>query len=166
VIALCITALIVPAIVIAQSSQKQSSTQNKNKTVEEVNKIIEPKKQPLPPFPVGDTTPKPIVQPKPVVVPYRAPVAPTGTCADWMRLAGITDPGNAIILINRESGCNPNAVNRSSGACGIGQQLPCGKWPHAWNDPVGGMIDMQSYVMARYGSWANAVAFSTSHGWY
>jgi hypothetical protein len=100
---------------------------------------------------------------------YTAPTvvaAPGGSCASWMAAAGITDTTNAYTLIMRESGCNPNAVNRSSGACGIGQQLPCGKWPHVWNDPVGAMIDMQGYVFARYGSWANAVAFHNAHNYY
>lgn len=81
-----------------------------------------------------------------------------GDCASWMQQAGITDTANAMFIISRESGCNPNARNGSSGACGIGQQLPCGKWPHTWDDPVGGMVDMQNYVIDRYGSWANAVA--------
>ena len=89
-----------------------------------------------------------------------------GGCQDWMNQAGITDTANAYELIMRESGCNPNAVNKSSGACGIGQQLPCGKWSHTWNEPVGAMIDMQGYVMARYGSWANAVAFHNRMNWY
>ncbi len=92
--------------------------------------------------------------------------AVTGNCADWMTQAGITDTVNAYKVIMRESGCNPYSVNASSGACGIGQQLPCGKWPHAWNDPVGAMIDMQNYVVARYGSWANALAFHYAHSWY
>lgn len=91
---------------------------------------------------------------------------PTGDCASWMAEAGITDTASAIILINKESGCNPNAVNPSSGACGIGQQLPCGKWPHTWNDPVGSLIDMNAYVMERYGSWANALNFHLSNNWY
>lgn len=30
-------------------------------------------------------------------------------------------------LIKNESGWNPYALNRSSGACGLGQSLPCGK---------------------------------------
>lgn len=83
-----------------------------------------------------------------------------------MLAAGITDIPNATYLIMKESGCNPNAVNASSGACGIGQQLPCGKWPHQWNDPVGGMIDMQNYVFSRYGSWAAAAGHSQATGWY
>lgn len=96
-----------------------------------------------------------------------AKVAPvSGSCRDWMKQAGITDMETAYKLIMKESGCNPNAVNPSSGACGIGQQLPCGKWSHAWNDPVGGMIDMQNYVFNRYGSWSAAWSHSQAHGWY
>ena len=75
-----------------------------------------------------------------------------------MDAAGITEL-SAYKLIQAESGCNPNAVNRKSGACGIGQQLPCGKWSHIWNDPIGGMLDMKAYVTVRYGSWDNAWAF-------
>lgn len=93
-------------------------------------------------------------------------VAVSGNCASWLAEAGVSDITNAIWLINKESGCNPNAINPSSGACGIGQQLPCGKWKHTWNDPVGSIIDMQEYVMNRYGSWANAVAHHQSHNWY
>lgn len=95
------------------------------------------------------------------------PVAQTtGNCQTWMNQAGITDQANAYKLIMIESGCNPNARNKSSSACGIGQQLPCGKWKHQWNDPVGSMIDMQEYVMARYGSWAKALSFHYAKGWY
>lgn len=93
-------------------------------------------------------------------------VAVTGDCHSWMAAAGIVDQVSAYQLILRESGCNPNARNASSGACGIGQQLPCGKWPHVWNDPVGAMIDMQAYVFGRYGSWANALAHSLANNWY
>lgn len=94
------------------------------------------------------------------------PAQVSGSCSDWMAAAGITDTANAANIINRESGCNPNAVNAGSGACGIGQQLPCGKWSHAWNDPIGGMVDMQAYVMGRYGSWAAAWSHSQQYGWY
>jgi len=119
--------------------------------IPEPAKEVQPKEKPKP------ATPKPVTS-----------VQPTGSCHDWMKQAGITDIANAYPLIMAESGCNPNAVNSSSGACGIGQQLPCGKWPHQWNDPVGGMIDMQAYVFGTYGSWANAYAtfLSRSPSWY
>lgn len=90
--------------------------------------------------------------------------AATGSCSEWMRAAGVTDIGNASILINRESGCNPNAVNKSSGACGIPQALPCSKL--GTNDPVAQIRWMQNYVNARYGGWAGAVAWHNSHNWY
>lgn len=89
-----------------------------------------------------------------------------------MAQAGVTDVGSAIILINRESGCNPNAVNKSSGACGVGQSLPCSKMG-AVNangtsavSPVAQIRWMQNYVIQRYGSWANAVAFHNRNNWY
>lgn len=113
--------------------------------VTETAKVVEPEKPPTPP-------------PTPVVA------APTGSCGDWIAQAGVTDVGNALILINRESGCNPNAVNKSSGACGIPQALPCSKL--GTNDPVEQIKWMQNYVFSRYGSWANAVAHSNSTGWY
>lgn len=94
-----------------------------------------------------------------------APVAhASGSCGEWMVAAGITDMANATTLINRESGCNPNAVNKSSGACGIPQALPCSKL--GTNDPVEQLKWMQNYVNNRYGSWANAVSHSNSKGWY
>lgn len=89
---------------------------------------------------------------------YTPQTAITGSCQQWMDEAGIVDQPIAILVIHKESGCSPTAVNPYSGACGIGQQLPCGKWPHAWDDPVGGLIDMQNYVMGKYGSWAAAWA--------
>lgn len=105
--------------------------------------------------------------PTPVIAaPVRPTVAVAGSCESWMAAAGITDVASARELLRRESGCNPNAINPYSGACGLGQQLPCGKWKHAWNDPVGGLIDMQSYVYERYGSWANALAYHNAHNSY
>ena len=93
-------------------------------------------------------------------------VAVSGTCADWMSAAGITDTYNATILLNKESHCNPRAVNPSSGACGLAQELPCGKSGCALGDGACQMAWMNSYVLRRYGSWANAVAFHLSHNWY
>lgn len=85
-----------------------------------------------------------------------------------MAAAGIPQNlwGYVDSIVSRESGWNPNAVNRSSGACGLGQQLPCGKWTGAWNDPVAALVAMTGYVNARYGGWAGAVAFWNSHHYY
>lgn len=87
-----------------------------------------------------------------------------------MRLAGVTDPINAGIIFQRESGCRPEAQNSSSSAYGVCQALPGSKMASAGDDwqtnPVTQMRWCESYAQARYGSWANAVAFwNTHHYW-
>lgn len=103
----------------------------------------------------------------------RAPEAPVlsrilGTKEDWMAQAGIPQSEWWAVdsIVSRESGWNPNAVNASSGACGLGQQLPCGKWAGAWNDPVAALRAQHGYVVERYGSYSGAVAFWNANHWY
>lgn len=97
-------------------------------------------------------------------------VAVSGTCREWLAKAGVTDINNAMWLINKESGCNPRAVNPTSGAYGIPQSLPASKMASAGSDwetnPVTQIKWMQSYIMARYGSWSAAVEFHKTHNWY
>lgn len=84
-----------------------------------------------------------------------------------MTAAGI-DPANfgyVEFIVQHESGWNPSAVNPSSGACGLGQQLPCGKWAGVWNDPIAALVAMNAYV-SRYGGWAGAYAYWQAHGNY
>lgn len=69
-------------------------------------------------------------------------------------------------IVTRESGWNPNAVNPNGGACGLGQQLPCGKWPGQWNNPVDALNNMNKYVHNRYGGWPQAVDFWNANNWY
>lgn len=94
--------------------------------------------------------------------------AVTGTKTEWMAAAGIPQAHWSLVdaIVSRESGWNPNAVNASSGACGLGQQLPCGKWAGAWNDPVAALVAMTGYVNGRYGGWAQANAFWNQNHWY
>lgn len=93
-------------------------------------------------------------------------VAVNGTCADWIAAAGIEDVGNALELIGRESGCNPNAINSSSGACGVAQELPCGKSGCSLGDGACQVRWMNGYVIGRYGSWSGAVGWHNAHNWY
>lgn len=100
----------------------------------------------------------------------------SGSKVDWMRAAGIPEAhwGMVDILVTRESGWDPNNWNgKSRGvplsantACGLGQQLPCGKWAGAWNDPVAALVAMTGYVNSRYGGWAGAVAFWNANHYY
>lgn len=94
----------------------------------------------------------------------------SGTCSDWMRQAGITDTQNASYIFQRESGCNPTATNKSSGAYGVCQALPGSKMASAGADwktnPVTQMKWCDSYAKSRYGSWAQAVAFWKNNKWW
>lgn len=95
-----------------------------------------------------------------------ARVQVTGDCHAWEVAAGITDFADAEYILTRESGCNPNSINASSGACGVGQALPCSKMGCALGDGYCQMVWFRNYVMGRYGSFANAVAFWRAHNWY
>ena len=89
-----------------------------------------------------------------------------GDCESWIASAGISDTGNARELIRRESGCNPYAKNPSSGACGVAQELPCGKSGCSIGDGACQVRWMSNYVLSRYGSWAAAVQFHNQNNWY
>lgn len=85
-----------------------------------------------------------------------------------MTAAGI-DPANfgyVDFIVAKESSWNPRSVNPNGGACGLLQQLPCGKWAHQWDDPVGALTDGNTYAVSRYGSWAAAYGFWTAHNWW
>lgn len=92
----------------------------------------------------------------------------SGSKEDWLRASGIPEDQWWAVdsIVSRESSWNPNAVNASSGACGLGQQLPCGKWAGAWNDPVAALKAQYIYVVARYGGYPQAVAFWNANHWY
>lgn len=91
-----------------------------------------------------------------------------GNKDQWLAASNIPRDqwGYAEWLVQKESGWNPNARNRSSGACGLAQALPCSKVPGNPHDPVNSLNWMHGYVMGRYGSWENAVNHSKRRGWY
>lgn len=99
-------------------------------------------------------------------VPYTERI--TGDKQSWLAASGIPEDQWWAVdsIVSRESSWNPNAVNKSSGACGLGQQLPCGKWAGAWNDPVAALKAQYGYVTARYGGYPQAVAFWNANHWY
>lgn len=70
----------------------------------------------------------------------------------------------AITLAKRESSCNEYAVNKSSGACGAFQSLPCGKWGAPGSDQY--YLNAINYANSRYGSYVNALNFSYANNWY
>lgn len=105
-----------------------------------------------------------VIGTKPAHLPYTG----GGTKTEWLAASNIPEEswGYADYMVTRESSWNPNAVNRSSGACGLAQALPCSKvGPDPFN-PVVSLNWMNNYVNGRYGGWANAYAFWTKNHWY
>lgn len=92
-------------------------------------------------------------------------VSASGSKKDWLEASGIPSKYWSAVnsIVSGESGWNPSAVNKSSGACGLGQQLPCGKWAGAWNDPVAALKAMNVYVN-KYDGWYGAEAFRNCTG--
>lgn len=67
-------------------------------------------------------------------------------------------------IVSHESGWNPNAVNASSGACGLGQALPCSKITD--HSPIGQLKWTIAYIADRYGTPANAWSIWQKQNWY
>lgn len=93
--------------------------------------------------------------PEPIKTTPVAPSAPTDN----------SDAKTFIYL--KESGNNPGAVNKSSGACGLGQALPCSKLPCSLSDyACQDNWFTNNYMKPRYGTWDNAKAFWLKKGWW
>ncbi len=105
-----------------------------------------------------------VIGTKPNYIPYSG----GGTKTDWLAASNIPEMywGYADWMVMRESGWNPNAVNASSGACGLAQALPCSKLGPNWNNPVVALNWMNNYVNGRYGGWEGAYTFWQVNHWY
>lgn len=104
---------------------------------------------------------------------YSAPSDPAaysggGSKDEWLRAAGIAESDWAYVdyIVSKESGWNPNAVNKGSGASGLVQALPCGKVPGSCFNPVDNLKWADGYAKGRYGSWEGAYSFWTSNHWW
>lgn len=91
-----------------------------------------------------------------------------GTKTEWLAASNISQEywGYADFIVQKESGWNPNAVNGSSGACGLAQALPCSKVPGNPYNPTDSLNWMNSYVNGRYGGWEGAYNFWVKYRWY
>ena len=154
--------------VLSAPNQEGAPSQVKNEipSTEKIA-VAEAKKPAEESLQVENSTPPiaPAPEPEPVT---EAPRAISGSKYDWLAASGIPEDQWTYvdIIVTRESSWNPNAVNPNGGACGLGQQLPCGKWPGAWNDPVAALRAQYQYVTERYGGYAQAVAFWNINHWY
>lgn len=91
-----------------------------------------------------------------------------GSKTEWLAASNIPEEswGYANFMVQKESGWNPNSVNKSSGACGLAQALPCSKLGPNWSNPVVALNWMNGYVNGRYGGWEGAYNFWTKNRWY
>lgn len=80
--------------------------------------------------------------------------------------APVDDNSAKMFIYNHESGNNPSRINKSSGACGLGQALPCSKMGCALGDYACQDAFFTKYMLNRYGSWENARAFWLTHKWW
>jgi len=94
--------------------------------------------------------------------------AASGSKHDWMRAAGIPESQWQYVdyIVSKESSWNPNAINKSSGACSLAQSLPCSKIGPNWRDPVVALKWQYNYVSQRYGGYAGAYSFWQKNSWY
>lgn len=92
----------------------------------------------------------------------------SGSKLDWLRASGIPESDWQYVdyIIQKESGWNPLAVNKSSQAAGLPQALPYSKTNCAWGDAVCQLRWADNYAKARYGSWAGAYQFWLSRHWW
>lgn len=73
--------------------------------------------------------------------------------------------GKSCIYMH-ESGNNPGAINASSGACGLGQALPCSKMGCSLSDYACQDAFFTHYAISTYGSWDAAWNFWQVHSWW
>lgn len=166
ILAIIIAAAVLPFIpsqpsgkatgVIKKTDVLAAITVAKDKPVDVVQKPVEaPEPKEEPKQPVTPPAPKPAVVAAPVA-PQPAPVASP------------TEAEAKAFIYMKESGNNPLAVNRSSGACGLGQSLPCAKVLSSCPDMNYQCQDawFTNYMQSRYGTWAKAMAFWQIHRWW
>lgn len=85
---------------------------------------------------------------------------------EGLRVFGISQLQSLEHLIQKESNFNPWAVNTSSGACGMGQALPCKKMKCDLGDSECQAKWTIRYIKSRYGTPDKAWSFHQIKGWY
>lgn len=112
----------------------------------------------------------PAPTPTPAPAPAAAPAAPVSPPAPAPAPAPAATPDVYMSQIfAKESGNNPEAVNPTSGACGLGQALPCSKLLAVCGSLSNVSCQVTfftNYAIGKYGSTAAAWSFWQSNSWY
>ena len=143
-----------------QDAEKQKQLEEVQKKLEETEKALQAKRS-------TPTSTVAYAAEAPASTPQRNYTG-GGNKEAWMAAAGIPQSEWWAVdsIVSRESSWNPNAINASSGACGLAQALPCSKMGPNWSDPVVALKWKYNYVTARYGGYPQAVAFWNANHWY
>lgn len=78
----------------------------------------------------------------------------------------VSGDADKMFIYQHESGNTPTSINHSSGACGLGQALPCSKLPCSLNDYACQDNWFTQYAISRYGSWKQAREFWQQNRWW
>jgi hypothetical protein len=142
-----------------------SNTENKPIVVhaEQIKKIA------VAPAPVAKIVPNPAPVIPPVDPPPPKPTPSiAGNHEELLSEAGIPATAHpaADKIIQLESSWDIHSVEPTTGACGLAQELPCGKSGCTTSQPVCELRWANTYVTSRYGSWDAALSFHYAHNWY
>ena len=77
-----------------------------------------------------------------------------------------TEAEAKAFIYQKESGNRTDAINPSSGACGLGQALPCSKMPCTLQDYACQDQFFTQYMTNRYGTWSAAKQFWQAKHWW
>ena len=140
-----------------------------------VTPLVSPKKAVVTPKVTPTPTPKKkaqhgdiigVVEASDIAYPYEGKVAFMDDAQrQVMRQVETTLGKGYAELIFRESGFHNMSVN-SIGACGLGQALPCSKMACELSDVPCQLEWVKNYVVRRYGTIEEALAFHDQKGWY
>lgn len=105
-----------------------------------------------------------VVQAKPHAVSKvseKALIEPTAEVKPAVQPTQSPDPEQEAkaFIYQKESSNRTDAINPTSGACGIGQAWPCSKLPCTLQDYTCQDEYFTAYMQNRYGSWQAAKAF-------
>src|SRR5882672_6540968 len=159
--AIAATILALPA---TAAPKAQVASGNPKKAIEGTQTAIA--EIPKPPDPTAVIEPQPAQPIEPTPTP--TPQAPTGDHEQLLADAGV--PADQWLaadkIIQLESSWRTTAVEPTTGACGLAQELPCGKSGCVPSDTVCTLKWANTYVVSRYGSWVAALSFHYTNNWY
>lgn len=95
-----------------------------------------------------------------------APLQPEAPQQAPTQAVGPSEAEAKAYIYQHESGNDPYAVNPTSGACGLGQSLPCEKMGCELGDYACQDTWATNYMLDKYGSWFAAMIFHQNNNYW